>query len=139
MKRLASAALRLYPRAWRERYGEEFVAMLETGGVGVVDVFDIVRGALRAQGGSMGFRQLVGISVALGIGMTAGYLARPYLQTDSRRALLSDAITLQLAPVGGNVRMTLRDRVIEAKRIDVSLRDGGLAVAVAGRATAPSQ
>jgi len=49
MKRMVRAALLLYPKAWRERYGEEFAAMLEAREVTVRDVFDIVRGALREQ------------------------------------------------------------------------------------------
>jgi hypothetical protein len=33
--------VRLYPRAWRERYEEEFVAMLEQGPVSIRDLFDV--------------------------------------------------------------------------------------------------
>lgn len=44
MKRL----VRLYPRAWRERYEEEFVAMLEQRPASVRDYFDVALGALDA-------------------------------------------------------------------------------------------
>ena len=40
--------LRLYPRAWRERYGEEFLATVGEGALHVQQVIDIVAGALDA-------------------------------------------------------------------------------------------
>jgi hypothetical protein len=44
----AERLLRLYPRAWRERYGEEFLAVVSDGGLGVQQVIDIVSGAIDA-------------------------------------------------------------------------------------------
>jgi hypothetical protein len=38
--------LKLYPRAWRERYGEEFLALLDDVGLHWWDVPDVVRAAL---------------------------------------------------------------------------------------------
>jgi hypothetical protein len=40
--------LQLYPRRWRERYGEEFELVLRTSPPGVRTVLDVVRGALDA-------------------------------------------------------------------------------------------
>jgi hypothetical protein len=40
--------VRLYPRAWRERYEEEFVAMLEQRPMSLADALDVVLGALDA-------------------------------------------------------------------------------------------
>jgi len=40
--------LRLYPRRWRERYGEEFLATMQDGPLRVSQVIDIVRGAIDA-------------------------------------------------------------------------------------------
>ncbi|HEY6579616.1 MAG TPA: hypothetical protein VIZ60_00650 [Rubrobacter sp.] len=48
MSGLAGRLVRLYPRAWRERYEEEFVAMLEQGPVTIKDLFDVVFGAVDA-------------------------------------------------------------------------------------------
>ena len=45
----ARRLVRLYPRAWRQRYEEEFVAMLEQGPVSVRGLFDVALGALDAQ------------------------------------------------------------------------------------------
>ena len=41
--------LRCYPRRWRERYGEEFAALLEERPLGPFDVADVLLGALDAQ------------------------------------------------------------------------------------------
>jgi protein-S-isoprenylcysteine O-methyltransferase Ste14 len=43
-----SRLLRLYPRAWRDRYGEELAALLEDRPAGPFDVIDLVLGALDA-------------------------------------------------------------------------------------------
>jgi hypothetical protein len=43
------ALVRLYPRAWRDRYEEEFVAVLEARPVGPFDAVDIFLGALDAR------------------------------------------------------------------------------------------
>lgn len=40
--------VRLYPRAWRERYGVEFLASLEDFGAGPRWALDVIRGALDA-------------------------------------------------------------------------------------------
>lgn len=39
--------LRLYPRKWREKYGEEFVALVEVTGLHPGDVTDVARAAAR--------------------------------------------------------------------------------------------
>lgn len=44
----ARRLVRLYPRAWRERYGEEFLAVLEQRPASVSDLFDVALGALDA-------------------------------------------------------------------------------------------
>ena len=44
----AERYVRLYPRAWRERYGDELEAVLETAGIGARSRIDLVRGAVDA-------------------------------------------------------------------------------------------
>lgn len=41
--------LHLYPAVWRERYEEEFVALLEARGLTITDIFDIMLGAWDAR------------------------------------------------------------------------------------------
>ncbi len=44
-----SALLRLYPRAWRERYGDELLALLEDRPASPLDLVDLARGAFDAR------------------------------------------------------------------------------------------
>ena len=46
---LRERLLRLYPHAWRERYGAEFLATVEPGSLNVQQVIDIVSGAIDAR------------------------------------------------------------------------------------------
>lgn len=58
--------VRLYPPAWRRRYEDEFLAVLESRGVGPSVAVDIARGALDAWvRGPRGDLGLVGIALAL--------------------------------------------------------------------------
>ncbi len=45
----ARRLLRLYPRAWRDRYGEEFLALVGPGRLGFAQVVNIVSGAIDAR------------------------------------------------------------------------------------------
>ena len=49
MRRLLQLAARLYPRAWRERYGVEFDALMEDVEPGFREVLDVLRGASAMQ------------------------------------------------------------------------------------------
>jgi hypothetical protein len=58
--------VRLYPPAWRRRYEDEFLAVLESRGVGPSVALDIARGAFDAWvRGPRGALGLVGITLAL--------------------------------------------------------------------------
>jgi hypothetical protein len=47
------ALLRLYPRRWRERYGDEYEAVLEAAPAGPGTVLDVLRGAVEAHAREM--------------------------------------------------------------------------------------
>src|ERR1039457_4211599 len=65
MKTLVRGAARVYPAAWRARYGVEMEALLEDAGSGGGDLWDIVRGALFMQMTSLSFwKILAGCSLA---------------------------------------------------------------------------
>jgi signal peptidase I len=49
MKLLARIAILLYPRAWRDRYGEELAALVEDSGRGWLDVIDVTKGGIVMQ------------------------------------------------------------------------------------------
>ena len=44
-----NALLRLYPRAWRDRYGDELAALLDEQPATLLDRLDLIRGALDAR------------------------------------------------------------------------------------------
>ena len=46
MKTLQRLATKLYPRPWRERYGEELAALIEDARPGLAGTLDLVKGAV---------------------------------------------------------------------------------------------
>jgi len=70
--------IRCYPAAWRERYGDEFEAVLEERPLGPFDVTDILLGALdarlRMRDRRTGLDQQKGFSMSLRIGGIAAIL-----------------------------------------------------------------
>jgi LPS O-antigen subunit length determinant protein (WzzB/FepE family) len=84
MKTLVRWAARLYPAAWRARYGVEMEALLEDAGSGGGDLWDIVRGALFMQMTSLSFwKILAGCSLAgvLAAGIWSVALPERYVST----------------------------------------------------------
>ena len=72
MRRIAKFLIRLYPANWRERYGEEFEALLEDSTPGWPGVFDLLKGALKMQLSVPAFPKLaLLLSIA---GLVAGLL-----------------------------------------------------------------
>jgi uncharacterized protein involved in exopolysaccharide biosynthesis len=92
MKTLVRWAARLYPAAWRERYGAEMAALLEDVGPCGGDLWDIVRGALSMQMLSLSFwKILTGCSVAgvLAAGIWSATLPEQYVSSAVMRISLA--------------------------------------------------
>jgi hypothetical protein len=66
MKRLMRLAARLYPKAWRERYGVEFASLLEDLKPDLGMSLDIVKGALLMQMTSGTWSRILAVSGMLG-------------------------------------------------------------------------
>ena len=84
MKRLVRWSVRLYPEAWRARYGVEMEALLEDAGSGGGDLWDIVRGALFMRMTSLNFWHiLAGCTLAgvLAAGIWTATLPARYVST----------------------------------------------------------
>jgi hypothetical protein len=79
--------VRLYPPAWRRRYEDEFLEVLQSRGVGRAEALDIARGAydawVRGPRGDLGF---VGIALALVV-----YGAASWMLAATRRAWVGPA------------------------------------------------
>src|ERR1022692_1771111 len=91
MKTLVRWAARLYPAAWRARYGDEMDALLEDVGPGSGDLWDIVRGALCMQMTNLSFWKIMA-GCTLGGGLAAGgwsvalperYVSRAVMRIDA--------------------------------------------------------
>lgn len=67
MTRLVRWAARLYPSAWRARYGAEFEALLEDAGSGWRDVGDVFKGAIQMHLTGWSFRSFTAAGAALGL------------------------------------------------------------------------
>jgi hypothetical protein len=92
---MSSVLVRLYPARWRDRYGDEFEALLDERPLGPFDVADIILGALDAQlrlrGRGTEINRGKGLSMSLRIGGIAAILGS---------ALLVVAVILSLRVVG---------------------------------------
>ena len=68
MNLLLNLVLRLYPIWWRERYGDEFNALLEEVRPGIGGVLDILKGALAMQLSTHGnYIITIGLTTAIGL------------------------------------------------------------------------
>ena len=102
--------LRLYPRAWRDRYGDEFLATIGDGALHVQQIIDIVAGAIDAW-----------VSPSVRRQARSGSTVHPSE---------GDPMTTSLKTICGSrsLRYTKRDALIGAGVMIV----GSLAMAVAG-------
>lgn len=125
MKPLLRAAARLYPRAWRARYGEEFDALIDDMTPRWRDVLNIVCGALIMQ-----ISRLAAPPVAFAIGGAmlgaAVSLAMPPVYASSSRVLVmpsrpSDDSERAL-PIRAAVEAVLQEAAVDKRVITVTLR-----------------
>ena len=119
MKPIIRFAARLYPQRWRERYGEEFEALLDDTGADVRTTFNVFQGALLMQ-----VQQRKKIGVALLLALAALSVAswrvgqRPYISPGSHLVLHMDSTPAALvglsimlaAAIGGLACFVLRER-----------------------------
>lgn len=102
-KRFARRLLRLYPRAWRERYEDEVLALTDETGLTTGHALDLARGALRewSSFGSRHVRQfaLDGISLRYEQRISVGY-ERFYLSSVAARLLAGGVLYAAAGPAG---------------------------------------
>lgn len=126
MKPLLRAVARLYPRAWRARYGEEFDALIDDMTPRWRNVLNIVCGALTMQ-----ISRLAALPVAFAIGDAivgaAVSLAMPPVYASSSRVLAlmpsrpSDDSERTL-PLRETVEAVLQEAAVDTRVITVTLR-----------------
>lgn len=99
MRRMMRWAARLYPAAWRARYGDELDVLLDDAGPRWADAFDILRGALTMQVATLNFWKIAA-AFAIAGAMTAG----AWSLTQSDR-YVSSAVLRISDPSAGVTRM----------------------------------
>ena len=110
-----SGLLRLYPRQWRDRYGEEFEELLEQRPPSARHRLDIVRGALDAHL----HPQLVDLALDVGDALQRILLARP-----PRGELVADGLRLRELPLD---RLAHRRRLVRHRgQLDLELPHASL-------------
>jgi hypothetical protein len=67
VRRLLCFLVRLYPARWRKRYAAEFTALLEDSTPRVVDLLDILQGAIEMQVKNWTFGRIVAAFVVAGV------------------------------------------------------------------------
>jgi uncharacterized protein involved in exopolysaccharide biosynthesis len=102
--------IQLYPAAWRQRYGEEFEALLEDSPAGFSSLFDLLKGAIRMQISVPSFPKLAVLLSITGLlaGLGVSFVVTPrYVST----AVLTWDGSFASAPAAG-VSPTLREHVV---------------------------
>jgi hypothetical protein len=125
VKPLLRAAARLYPRAWRDRHGEEFDALIDDMTPRWRHVVDIVVGALIMQISGLGL-----VPVAMGVaGAIAGAaisLAMPPVYASSSWVLAQVPGTADAGERGQRIRAALEaalhETALDKRAIAVNLR-----------------
>ena len=104
---LRKRLLRLYPRAWRERYGAEFLAIVEEGPQSWQQVIDIISGAIDARLSSDVRRATVASRAPASGGGTM--VLRSLMACESKRARFTKRDSLVGAGVmlGGTLLLTI--------------------------------
>lgn len=84
MRRAVRLAMKLYPAAWRERYGREFEALLEDVRPGGRELWDVVRGAMQMQMLAWNWRKTAaafGLAGAACAAVVAARMPNQYIST----------------------------------------------------------
>lgn len=101
MGRMTRWVARLYPRWWRERYGEEFAALLDDANPDAKSVFDVAKGALIMQMSTISAKRLILFcSIA---GLTIGF-ASTFLLTPKYAS-----VATLLVPAGSDPKTSVLD------------------------------
>ena len=129
MKRLLLAAARLYPRDWRDRYGEEFDALLDDLAPRWRDVVDITAGALVMH---MSRLALVPLALAVAGGLTgaaASFATAPVYASSSLVHVQTPPGGTGGAATGTHVQATIETALagttVDRKAIAVTVREPG--------------
>ncbi len=108
MRRLGRWMIRLYPKVWRERYGEEFSALLEDAPAGWRTTVDLGKGALAMQFAMPNFGRLLAAMAMVGAaaGFAGSYAMTPRYRSDTLLMLSQSGAR---PPMVADLMLTLLD------------------------------
>jgi hypothetical protein len=120
--RLTKWAARLYPQWWRERYGDEFAALLEDARPGFLGVLDVARGAMAMRLSTSSARGLVWKGAALGLVVGAVFAMVPFLKSQKVAIVLVPSFEFRYKAevpsiLVGDLKM--RDKILAFKNLPV--------------------
>ena len=99
MNLLLNLVLRFYPIWWRERYGDEFNALLDEVRPGIGGVLDILKGALAMQLSTHGnYKRTIGLTTTIGLVVVLIYgltMEHQFRSTATVQIQMADNTTLQ--------------------------------------------
>jgi uncharacterized protein involved in exopolysaccharide biosynthesis len=129
VRQLARNLIRLYPANWRERYGEEFEALLEDSSPGWSAVIDLLKGAVKMQFNVRSFPKLAGGLALCGLlaGLAISFLVTPrYVSQAALRVTTGPGRSLPFNPAERLMQMqqeilsrTSLSRIIQDPRLDL--------------------
>lgn len=121
MRCVARFFVRLYPASWRERYGEEFEALIEDSPPGWRATFDVVKGAVRMRLQTPAFPKLAAILSLLGLvaGFSASWLSTPMFVSQTELQMRPANIEHLIAMQRQVLSRTSLSQIIQEPRIDL--------------------
>ncbi|HWE48258.1 MAG TPA: hypothetical protein VG273_00610 [Bryobacteraceae bacterium] len=139
MRRVAKLVIRLYPRQWRARYGEEFETLIEDSSPGWRAMLDLLKEAIRMQMHVPAFPKLAAIlsMTGLAVGFALSLLITPvYMSTAEMQ--LSPAFAGSSA-VGPDVVQRLVEQALSRTSLSMIIQDPRLDIYNSERAHMPTE
>lgn len=112
MNRIAKWMLRMYPAAWRARYGDEVDALLADTGADAKTIADLLTGGIRMRFSTGAFLKLAAVLGVAGmlLGIGASYLVK---------ARYTSKATLQITPAGAMMAEVLPTQLLQTEETKV--------------------
>jgi LPS O-antigen subunit length determinant protein (WzzB/FepE family) len=123
MNRVAKWMMRLYPAAWRARYGDEMDALLADSGADAKTIANLLAGGIRMRFSKGSFLKLaVGLGVAgMLLGLGASYLRKP--QYVSHATLEMTAVHQNSTPTLNEIIQALQTQVMSRTTLSRIIKD----------------
>jgi hypothetical protein len=142
MKGLTRFLIRLYPARWRERYGEEFEALLEDSAAGRPEIFDLLKGAIRMQLSLPTFPKLALMLSITGllVGLAISFVVDPRFVSVAAMSLGDSLVQYAPSTVRPNLGeyfAQMKTEILSRTSLSSIIQDPRLELYMSERATTP--